>query len=275
MSINAINLTSRPGRGRVWTALIMTTFAVVIGASSSHADEFDCFSAANCTNALESSTTCLEPQDYTTTTSDAGSDVTVLSFHGGNIETSTSTISLELASRYGWNRYDFNGHGTSTCLDGLNNHQRLHITATHFDDRDAIDLVAAHPHSVAIHGYSTTRGYTTGTLCVGGASASQRLAFINHVNNHKAAFESSAAGYPITPVDAPLVADPNDCHDLDGTHANNLVNRNANHAGLQLELHKDLRAHLADVCNADYEPLRELIFAATAVAMGHNPNNGN
>jgi phage replication-related protein YjqB (UPF0714/DUF867 family) len=75
-----------------------------------------------------------EPDDYEITISKRGSDVTILSFHGGEIEPKTSEISYRLAEKYKWNRYDLNAHGTNTCLDGKNNFQRLHITSTNFDD---------------------------------------------------------------------------------------------------------------------------------------------
>lgn len=269
----AIDRNHSSRRARVLATLFFALLSIVFTTGQLFADDFDCFDDANCSVALESSTTCLEPGDYATTTSDVGSNVTVLSIHGGFIETDTSTISQELASRYGWNRYDFDGHGTSACLAGRTQSQRLHITATHFDDPDALNLVGAHANAVAVHGYSTSRGYPRGTLCVGGGSAAQRLAFINHVNSNKAAFESSGAGYTITPVNAPLISTGN-CSDLTGTATNNIVNRTTTGGGLQLELHKDLRDDLADLCNESYEPLRELIFGATAVAMGETPVSG-
>jgi phage replication-related protein YjqB (UPF0714/DUF867 family) len=122
------------------------------------ADTFNGYQAGNWPPpTLSNSTECLGGTDYTVTVSNTGSVVTVLSIHGGAIELHTSDISAALANLYGWNRYDFKAHGTTRCLGGLSNVERLHITATHFDDPRAVSLVSV-PKAVAIHGYSDSRG---------------------------------------------------------------------------------------------------------------------
>jgi hypothetical protein len=115
------------------------------------ADTFDCYEG--CSDSLVGKADCIEDTDpaagdwHTSCTGlaacpDAGSDVTVLSIHGGRIERSTSEISAELAGSYGWNLYDFNAHliedgacrGLETDGSPSNdNFEVLHITATHFD----------------------------------------------------------------------------------------------------------------------------------------------
>ena len=151
------------------TTLIASTLiglSYLFTPASARADEFNCFQAGNCSPpALSYSNQCLEGQDYTINAVDVpSSDVVVLSPHGGKIELKTSEIAEDIAALYNWNRYDFAAHGTSTCLNGLGNYKRLHITSSHFDEPQALALVGSHPKSVSIHGYGSSRGYPSGTI---------------------------------------------------------------------------------------------------------------
>ncbi|WP_414584767.1 poly-gamma-glutamate hydrolase family protein [Scytonema sp. PCC 10023] len=267
--------------------LVLMSFAVLPGYAS--ADVFDCFDGKKCVNALSTSVDCKQPEDYEITRPNAPSsrtDVTVLSFHGGNIEAETSAISNKLATMYGWDRYDLNGHvKTNQCGSlGQNSFQILHITSTHFDDPEALALVNAHPKSVAIHGYSKSRtdsnpNYSQGTICVGGASKAQISAFINSLNSNKSVFESSLEGYPLIPINAPSVNEPLKnlpenqkpaCYDLKGEDKNNIVNRNASTKGLQLELSWDMRKDLTND-SAKFDSLRSVIYGAIRYAMSVTP----
>jgi phage replication-related protein YjqB (UPF0714/DUF867 family) len=124
------------------------------------------------------------------TVSDIGAAVTALSFHGGGIEAGTSGISLALANRFNWNRYNFNAHGTSACLfgDRDTNSSKLHITAVNFNDHRAVALVGAYRKAVAIHGYSEDRNYDRGVMCVGGLDAAARSTFIAYISSHSSAW---------------------------------------------------------------------------------------
>jgi phage replication-related protein YjqB (UPF0714/DUF867 family) len=230
-------------------------------------DYYHCYQAGNCTApALSNATDCVEGTDYNVTASNVGSGVTVLSFHGGRIESNTSAISAALAGLYGWNRYDFNSHASAQCLNGLSSDSaKLHITATHFDDSRAVSLVGAHPKAVAIHGYSDTRGYPRGAMCVGGSDAAARNAFISYVNSKA----SSWGSYPLTPIDATTAAGGTTCDDdtLRGIDSNNIVNRTSGGGGLQLELNSGLRADLANT-SASYDTLRNIVYGAINQAMG-------
>ncbi|WP_407889393.1 poly-gamma-glutamate hydrolase family protein [Scytonema sp. NUACC26] len=268
-------------------SLAFISFAVLPGYVS--ADVFDCFDGKKCVNALSTSVDCKQPEDYDITRPSAPSsrtDVTVLSFHGGDIEAETSAISHKLATMYGWDRYDLNGHvNTSQCRSlGQNSFQILHITSTHFDDPEAQALVNAHPKSVAIHGYGKSRtdlnsNYSKGTICVGGASKAQITAFINYVNSNKSVFESSLDGYHLIPINAPSVKEPSTkeqenqkpaCYDLKGEDKNNIVNRNASGKGLQLELSWDMRKDLTND-STNFDSLRSVIYGAIGYAMSVTP----
>jgi phage replication-related protein YjqB (UPF0714/DUF867 family) len=250
--------------------------------SYARTDIFGCFDSKGCTNALSTSADCKQPLDYDITRPNSPSlttDVTVLSFHGGEIELRTSDISKKLAKMYGWDRYDLDGHVSSNRCSSLgeSSFEILHITSTNFDDPDAVRLVKAHPKSVAIHGYS--RNYPEGTICVGGASQPQINAFIKYVNQNKSVFESSPQGYRIIPINAPSIEEPPEnipenqkpaCYDLKGKDKTNIVNRNSSKKGLQLELSRPMRIDLASN-SANFNSLRDVIYKGIKSAMSTVP----
>ncbi len=252
----------------VLAGILIGLISSIIWSASARADDFfKCFDANECTQALSSSIDCLNPRDYQITTPNIGSsDVTVLSFHGGKIEPKTSEISKNLAKRYGWNRYDLYGNGTDACLNGKDNFQKLHITATKFDDPNALKLVKAHHKSVAIHGYR--RDYR-GIICVGGGNHTQVTTFIDYVNEHKSAFQSSSGGYQLIPVNATLSENQEAvCSGLKGTDPDNIVNKNGSgQGGLQLELSPGMRKDLAKLSEVKFNSLRDVIYDAVAQAM--------
>jgi phage replication-related protein YjqB (UPF0714/DUF867 family) len=235
---------------------------VLLAVASASNDYYQCYQAGHCSPpALSNAGDCLEGRDYDVTVTNPGSGVTVLSFHGGLIERNTSEISLELARRFGWNRYDFNAHGTSQCLGQNSNFEKLHITATNFDDPRAVVLVAAHPKAIAIHGHG--RAYQKGSICVGGKDAAARNAFRTYVNNNAAAWTA----YALNAIDA-TTANSGDCSaaDLKGNDAANIVNRTSSSAGLQLELHSGFRDDLVNTASS-FDVLRNLIYEATRQAL--------
>jgi len=249
---------------------ILLAFVSSIISPLALADDFCCFDTAECANkSLSSSTDCLNSRDYQVTSHEGtNSNVTVLSFHGGKIEPHTSEISSKLAEIYGWNRYDLNGDGTRACLGEKTNFARLHITSTNFDDPKALNLVRAHPKSVAIHGYRR-RDYEKGTICVGGGNGSQVAKFIKYVNQHKVDLLLSNTGYQLTPVNATNRSKREEvCGKLQGTDPENIVNKNSRSmGGLQLELSPEMRRDLAKVDEAQFNDLRDVIYGAVAEAM--------
>jgi poly-gamma-glutamate hydrolase-like protein len=106
-------------RGLPYVLAAVCASVLLVGASAG--DYYQCYQAGHCSPALSSPDACEEGRDYVVTVTNAGSGVTVLSFHGGKIEPGTSEISSEVARRYGWNRYDLNADGTSQCLSPYNN----------------------------------------------------------------------------------------------------------------------------------------------------------
>lgn len=244
------------------------------------ADTFDCYEG--CTDSLLAETDCIESANpnvgdwHTSCTGlgacpDAGSDVTVLSIHGGRIERWTSEISAELASLYGWNRYDFNAHlleaGACRALatDGNpsnDNNEVLHITATHFDHDEALDLVDAHPDAVSIHGCGTS--CDDQTICVGGANGQAVASF----NAYLSQYAALAGGVEAATVPS---ADPFCGSNLAGVNPDNIVNRTSTGQGLQLEISLDVRTDLADLDDIDDDLLRGLVFGGVAIAMGELP----
>jgi phage replication-related protein YjqB (UPF0714/DUF867 family) len=258
-SINVLGL--RSGLPFVFAAVCALVLMVAASASN---DYYQCYQAGHCSlPALSNANDCLEGRDYDVTVTNAGSGATVVSIHGGLIEHDTSTISSELARRYGWNRYDFNAHGTSQCLTGTQdtNLEKLHITAAHFDEPRAVALVAAHPKAVAIHGHG--RSYQRGSICIGGKDAAARDAFRVYVNNNAAAWSA----YQLNAIDT-TTANSGDCSatDLRGDDVANIVNRTSSSAGLQLELQSGFRDDLVNTAST-FDALRNLIYEAIRQAM--------
>jgi phage replication-related protein YjqB (UPF0714/DUF867 family) len=241
--------------------------ALLVGASASN-DYYQCYQYGTCAEpTLSNDSNCRSGTDYDVTISNKNSRVTVLSFHGGNIESDTSGISNALSNLFVWSRYDFNAHATSACTSvGTYQDNKLHITSTNFNDPRAVSLVSAQPKAVAIHGYGDWRGYAKGVMCVGGKDTAARSAFISYVNNNAATWNANPNTYPLMPIDATAAAANSTCGDLRGTDDDNLVNRTSSHAGLQLELSNQVRADLVNAA-ASYDDLRNLIYGATREAM--------
>ena len=242
---------------------------LLVGARASN-DYYQCYQNGSCIGpTLSNDSNCRPGTDYEVTVANKNSRVTVLSFHGGNIESNTSAISNTLSGLYMWNRYDFNAHPTSACTSagaGTYEGNKLHITSTNFNDSRAVSLVSAQPKAVAIHGYGDSRNYAKGVMCVGGKDAVARSAFISYVNNNAATWNANPNTYLLTPIDATAAAASSTCGDLRGTDDDNLVNRTSSHAGLQLELSSQFRANLVDAA-AGFDDLRNLIYGAIREAM--------
>lgn len=233
---------------------------------SDGSDYYNCFKVGTCSSpSLSGSTLCKKDRDYHTSIVDRGSSVVVMSFHGGLIEPNSSEVARLLADRFGWSRYDLQGHGTSSCLNGLDNHRRMHITSTNFNDPAAVELVTGHKKGLSIHGYSEVRGNRRGTLCVGGRNSAQVQQFISTMNAQKSRFTGYSL-YPVNSATASPTAGVN-CSGLTGTARLNLVNRvNNDNGGLQLEMSDGLKADLVS-SSAQYDSLRTVLYAAVSAAM--------
>lgn len=227
---------------------------------------YNCFQQGKCSApSLTGSTRCIRGRDYDASATDRRAEVLVLSFHGGLIEANTTEVARLVSDRLSWSHYDFSGHGSSSCLGGMSNHDRLHITATNFDDPAALKLMAAHKKAVAMHGYSSSRGNQRGTICVGGANSKQVAQFITTMNENKSSF-SQYSLRPVNSATAKVVSGAN-CSGLTGTARSNLVNRASNgQGGLQLEMSDGLRTDLLN-SSSRYDALRSVFYASLKAAM--------
>lgn len=255
-----------------------------MGSHAAGADYFDCYEGCTTGHGPLKGSACIENAttgDWHTTCTgltacpDLGSDVTVLSPHGGKIETHTSAISAALAGLYGWNRYDLSAHLVSggTCdqlaraagiPSKLRNHGMLHVTSTHFNHAEALTLVGAHPHAVSIHGCSSS--CASSTICIGGANTWQIDTFKHYVDTYK-----GVLSYALH-ADKVKSSDTLACRSyLRGSTPSNIVNQTSSgHGGLQLEMSKNVRQKLvSSAVPADL--LRGVVYGGVAVAMGEVP----
>lgn len=240
-------------------------------------DLFDCVVPAalsanfptpfTCSRPLIQSSRCIEGRDFTRVfPSQPGSDVIVLSVHGGGIELKSSQISDKLANNMPkWDRYDFQGHGTPSCLQGGTDYSVQEIASTRFNDPDAVAVVRAHKHAVSIQGKADLSGAKKGTICVGGANQNARAAFI------LAMHETTRADFlpfPLTLVDATTnTAFP--CGNSAGVSRFNIVNlvNQGTGGGLQLELGLTLREALASNTIAANATLQTIFTTSVNAAM--------
>ena len=277
----------------VLAAILIVFMSSLMWSGSAQADAFGCYQGTgnppSCPDSSKpplvgstSGSKCVAggSGDWHTTQTNTGSDVTVVSNHGGNIETNTSQISEDLQTLYGWNRYDFSGHVTNSDCRNLRSSLNpsctvgdhycvLHITSTHFNDATALNLVGAHPRAVSIHGCGSS-GCSNNTICVGGrnVTTTQIADFRNYVDNYKGLLSSTLLTFnvPAGNGDAGASCDDN----LDGDDTDNIVNRTSSGEGLQLEISSGIRNRLANNLVGD-DLLRGVVYGGVAHAMGELP----
>lgn len=145
-----------------------------------------------------------EGLDYSREVYYRGAPVSVFAIHGGDIEKATSRVARRTASG-DLNLYIFNG------WQGRNS-GRLHVTAAHFDDPEAVRLATSAVLGVSIHAQADRGTW----ICVGGASKKAAALVVRRL---------SAAGF--------VAETP--CERLPGASPRNIVNRAAA-GGVQLEI---------------------------------------
>lgn len=144
------------------------------------------------------------------------SPLIVIAPHGGAIELRTSEIASAIATTE-HTQCQFKGK-----LPAGNNYPRLHVTSVRWDVEECLILIGQRTHALSIHGtskpgkivYIGGRDTTTGT---------------------RLASRMRAAGFNVV---QPAPAD------IAGTSTQNFVNKDADGAGVQLELTYDLRVEL-------------------------------
>lgn len=141
------------------------------------------------------------------------SGVAHIAVHGGGIEAGTAEAADAIAAANGQDYYAFVG------LREAGNGE-LHITSTHFDDPDCVELQQVSRRTVSYHG---CMGLTP-MIHLGGGD----LEWKQHVGR-----ALDEAGFAV---------DWHTTEALSGSDERNICNRNASGAGLQLELSAALRS---------------------------------
>ena len=169
--------------------------------------------------------------DYSREVYDRGSKVAVFAIHGGDIEGATARVARRVAGR-DFNLYIFNG------WQGANNF-RLHITATHFDDPDAVRLATSSVLGISIHGQAARGSWA----CVGGRNF-------------------SAAHLVVQRLEAAGFATETPCSRLPGVDSRNIANL-PSAGGVQLEITQRLLNRL-DKDAAELSKFSEALRQAAA-----------
>lgn len=149
----------------------------------------------------------IEKEDYTIHTKRSDSGVLLMAIHGGGIEPGTTEIIKYLAEENNYSYYSFNGIKKK-------DNQNMHITSTNYDESQALKEVANSSITLSFHGYSEHEKKHT---YIGGLD--KELAKNIKIKLKEAGFSAS---------DAPK--------EFDGKNRNNIVNKNKQKKGVQLEL---------------------------------------
>lgn len=162
-------------------------------------------------NFKELSSNTVENVDYEIQATVTDSDVIVIAIHGGKIEKGTTELAYALSSHNNYNYYSYIGlkrKGNST----------LHITSVKFDEPTVLEMVSKSKTTLSIHGCSGSEEFTY----IGG---------LNTELGNK--IKESLAKYDFTVLDTPK--------NLAGISQKNIVNKNMNSKGVQIEISKGLR----------------------------------
>jgi len=152
--------------------------------------------------------------DLTWTVTD--SPLIVVAPHGGAIEPRTSEIASAIAGTE-HTQCQFKGK-----LPAGQNYPRLHVTSEHWDVEECLILIGQRTHALSVHGTSKAGS----TVYIGGLDTDTGAALATALR---------AAGFAVV---QPAPAD------IGGTSPDNVVNKDADGAGVQLELTSALRTEL-------------------------------
>jgi phage replication-related protein YjqB (UPF0714/DUF867 family) len=153
---------------------------------------------------------------YELTWTITGSPLIVVAPHGGAIELRTSEIAAAIAGTE-HTQCQFKG-----ALPAGQNFPRLHVTSERWDVEECLILIGQRTHALSVHGTAKAGSvvYIGGRDTATGAELAAAL---------------RTAGFTVV---QPAPAD------IAGTSADNFVNKDADRAGVQLELTSDLRLEL-------------------------------
>lgn len=166
--------------------------------------------------------------DYKIETNVTDSNVIIIAIHGGKIEYGTTELAYSLSSYNDYNYYSYLG------LKSEGN-SKLHIASDKFDEPTALEMVSQSKTSLSIHGCSGSEEFTY----VGGLDSD--------LGNK---IKESLTKYGFTVSEAPK--------NLAGKSTKNIVNKNMNGRGVQLEISKGLRTQFLSSNN---DSLKYYVFA--------------
>ncbi|MDO8451348.1 MAG: poly-gamma-glutamate hydrolase family protein [bacterium] len=147
--------------------------------------------------------------DYKIDFEDRGTDSVVIGIHGGEIEPGTEEVVRAIS-----------GSDLSYYLF-LGGERTQHITSTHFDEENCVNLVSKSKNVISIHGKKGVEEF----VMVGG---------LDNDLVSKIEIALKAAGFTILPAS----------NGIGGIEPNNICNKGSSGKGLQLELSRGLRDSL-------------------------------
>lgn len=149
--------------------------------------------------------------DYEIEVDETDSDVTVVAIHGGKIEKGTTELAYALASHNNYNYYSFLG------LKSTDNYS-LHVSSEKFSESVALQMVSESKRTLSIHGCDGKEEFTY----IGGRDTELANRIKESLTKH---------GFSVK--DTPK--------DLAGKSPDNIVNRDLDERGVQIEISEGLR----------------------------------
>lgn len=149
--------------------------------------------------------------DYEIEVNETESNVTVVAIHGGKIEKGTTELAYALASHNNYNYYSFLG------LKSTDNFS-LHVSSDKFGESVALQMVSESKRTLSIHGCDGEKEFTY----IGGRDTE----LANKI-------KESLVKHGFTVKDAP--------ENLSGISPDNIVNKNRDGRGVQIEISEGLR----------------------------------
>lgn len=149
----------------------------------------------------------IQGEDYSISFKVSNPDILLLAIHGGGIEPGTSELAEQVAEEGDFSYYTFNGIKSKDNAD-------LHITSTIFDESKVLEIAGNSEYTLSFHGYDEDENKHT---YVGGLDEELRNSVKNQLKN---------TGFSVS--DAPK--------SVDGKETDNIVNKNKQGKGVQLEI---------------------------------------
>lgn len=149
----------------------------------------------------------VESKDYTISQKESDPHILLIAIHGGGIEPGTTELIEGIAKDNSYSYYSFNGIKQA-------GNRNMHITSTHFDEPQALDLVESSLVTVSFHGYD---------------ERDKKHTYLGGLDTELAkeiARQLKKSGFSVS--DAPK--------ELSGKEKDNITNKNKRGKGVQLEI---------------------------------------